>query len=309
MAETQSNKNNTLIYIIIGVLLLGNVGLLYTSFNKSAENTTLTTEKEEQKVALLQARSDLDSLRGELDAKIAEVRKLGGDTTILSEMRRNLEGELAVAKRVNYGDSKKINELTDKVNFYMAQLQEKDAELAKLKSERDKFNKDNQNLKGQISRSSDSLNSLNAAKQALAEKVSLAAILRAESIIPFVVDTKGREKEILEGDKTKAKKIDQVGIEFVVADNKFARKENKDFFLRVVDASGATVSDPATGGGSFTLNGTETAYSAKQSVLFDNNKPKVEFRWKPVARLAKGMYNLEIYCEGSKIGEAPFEVN
>ena len=163
MAETQSNKNNTLIYIIIGVLLLGNVGLLYTSFNKSAENTTLTSEKEEQKVALLQARSDLDSLRGELDAKIAEVRKLGGDTTILSEMRRNLEGELAVAKRVNYGDSKKINELTDKVNFYMAQLQEKDAELAKLKSERDKFNKDNQNLKGQVSRSADSLNALNAA--------------------------------------------------------------------------------------------------------------------------------------------------
>jgi len=309
MAETQSNKNNTLIYIIIGVLLLGNVGLLYTSFNKSAENTTLTSEKEEQKVALLQARSDLDSLRGELDAKIAEVRKLGGDTTILSEMRRNLEGELAVAKRVNYGDSKKINELTDKVNFYMAQLQEKDAELAKLKSERDKFNKDNQNLKGQVSRSADSLNALNAAKQALTEKVSLAAILRADCIVVFVVDAKGREKEVYEGDKTKAKKIDQVGIEFVIADNKVARKENKDFFLRVVDASGATVSDPATGGGSFTLNGTETAYSAKQSVLFDNNKPKVEFRWKPVARLAKGIYNLEIYCEGSKIGESPLEVN
>lgn len=309
MAETQSGKNNTLIYIIIGVLLLGNVGLLYTSFNKSAENASLTKETDQQKVALLQARSDLDSLRGELDAKIAEVRKLGGDTTILSEMRRNLEGELAVAKRVNYGETKKINDLTDKVNFYMAQLAEKDAELAKLKSERDKFNKDNQNLKGQISRSSDSLNSLNAAKQALAEKVSLAAILRAESIIPFVVDTKGREKEILEGDKTKAKKIDQVGLEFVIADNKVARKENKDFFLRVVDASGATISDPATGGGSFTLNGTETAYSAKQSILFDNNKSKVEFRWKPVARLAKGLYNLEIYCEGSKIGEAPFEVN
>jgi intracellular sulfur oxidation DsrE/DsrF family protein len=309
MAETQSNKNNTLIYIIIGVLLLGNVGLLYTSFNKSAENTTLTSEKEEQKVALLQARSDLDSLRGELDAKIAEVRKLGGDTTILSEMRRNLEGELAVAKRVNYGDSKKINELTDKVNFYMAQLQEKDAELAKLKSERDKFNKDNQNLKGQVSRSADSLNALNAAKQALTEKVSLAAILRADGIVVFVVDAKGREKEVYEGDKTKAKKIDQVGIEFVIADNKVARKENKDFFLRVVDASGATVSDPATGGGSFTLNGTETAYSAKQSVLFDNNKPKVEFRWKPVARLAKGIYNLEIYCEGSKIGESLLEVN
>jgi predicted nuclease with TOPRIM domain len=258
---------------------------------------------------LLQARSDLDSLRGELDAKIAEVRKLGGDTTILSEMRRNLEGELAVAKRVNYGETKKINELTDKVNFYMAQLAEKDAELAKLKSERDKFTKDNQNLKGQVSRSADSLNALNAAKQALTEKVSLAAILRAEGTVLFVVDSRGREKEVYEGDVVKAKKIDEVGIEFVIADNKVARKENKDFFLRVVDASGTTISDPATGGGSFSLNGKETAYSAKQSVLFDNNKPKVEFRWKPVARLAKGLYNIEIYCEGSKIGESPLDVN
>jgi predicted nuclease with TOPRIM domain len=308
MAETQSNKNNTLIYIIIGVLLLGNVGLLYTSFNKSGENDKLSKDNDQQKVALLQARSDLDSLRGELDAKIAEVRKLGGDTTILSEMRRNLEGELAVAKRVNYGETKKINELTDKVNFYMAQLAEKDAELAKLKSERDKFNKDNQNLKGQISRSADSLTALNAAKQALAEKVSLAAVLRAENIVTFVVDTKGTERETYEGEVIKAKRIDQVGVEFNIADNKVARKENKDFFLRVVDAAGATISDPATGGGSFSLNGTETAYSAKQSILFDNNKPKVEFRWKPVARLAKGAYNLELYCEGAKIGESTLNV-
>jgi hypothetical protein len=35
------------------------------------------------------------------------------------------------------------------------------------------------------------------------------------STIVFVVDAKGREKEVYEGDKTKAKKIDQVGIEFV----------------------------------------------------------------------------------------------
>lgn len=304
MAETQSNKNNTLIYIIIGVLLLGNVGLLYTSFNKSGENDKLGKENDQQKVALLQARSDLDSLRGELDAKIAEVRKLGGDTTILSEMRRNLEGELAVAKRVNYSDTKKIDELTEKVDFYMTQLKEKDAELAKLKSERDKYNKDNQNLKGQISRSADSLSALNAAKQALAEKVSLAAVLRAENIVTFVVDTKGTERETYEGEAIKAKRIDQVGIEFVIGDNKVARKENKDFFLRVVDAAGATISDPATGGGSFSLNGTETAYSAKQSILFDNNKPKVEFRWKPVTRLAKGTYNLELYSEGAKIGES-----
>lgn len=304
MAETSSNKNNTLIYIIIGVLLLGNVGLLYTSFNKSSENDKLGKENDQQKVALLQARSDLDSLRGELDAKIAEVRKLGGDTTILSEMRRNLDSELKVAKRVNYNDSKKINELTEKVDFYMTQLKEKDAELAKLKAERDKFNKDNQNLKGQISRSADSLSALNAAKQALAEKVSLAAVLRAENIVTFVVDTKGTERETYEGEAIKAKRIDQVGVEFNIADNKVARKENKDFFLRVVDAAGVTISDPATGGGSFSLNGTETAYSAKQSILFDNNKPKVEFRWKPVSRLAKGTYNLELYCEGAKIGES-----
>lgn len=304
MAETSSNKNNTLIYIIIGVLLLGNVGLLYTSFNKSSENDKLGKENDQQKVALLQARSDLDSLRGELDAKIAEVRKLGGDTTILSEMRRNLDSELKVAKRVNYNDSKKINELTEKVDFYMTQLKEKDAELAKLKAERDKFNKDNQNLKGQISRSADSLTALNAAKQALAEKVSLAAVLRAENIVTFVVDTKGTERETYEGEAIKSKRIDQVGVEFNIADNKVARKENKDFFLRVVDAAGATISDPATGGGSFSLNGTETAYSAKQSILFDNNKPKVEFRWKPVSRLAKGTYNLELYCEGAKIGES-----
>jgi hypothetical protein len=287
------------------VLLLGNVGLLYTSFNKSSENVSLTSEKETLKKDLLQARSDLDSLRGELDLKIAEVRKLGGDTAILVEMRNSLSSELAVAKSVKYNDSKKINELTEKVNYYMTQLQEKEAELAKLKAERDKFNKDNQSLKGQLSKSADSLNRLNETKAALSEKVSQAAILRADNIVLFVIDKRGDELEV---ERIKAKKISEIGVEFEVGDNKVARKENKDFMLRVVDAAGNTISDPATGGGSFSLNGKETSYSSKQSVLFDNNKPKVEFRWKPAAKMEKGMYNLEIYCEGAKIGEVPLEV-
>jgi len=305
MTEKQSGKNNTLIFIIIGVLLLGNVGLLYTSFNKSSENVSLTSEKETLKKDLLQARSDLDSLRGELDLKIAEVRKLGGDTAILVEMRNSLSSELAVAKSVKYNDSKKINELTEKVNYYMTQLQEKEAELAKLKAERDKFNKDNQSLKGQLSKSADSLSRLNESKAALAEKVGQAAILRAENIVVLSIDKRGDELEV---ERIKAKKISEIGVEFEVGDNKVARKENKDFMLRVVDAAGNTISDPATGGGSFSLNGKETSYSSKQSVLFDNNKPIVNFRWKPTGKMEKGMYNLEIYCEGYKIGEAPLEV-
>lgn len=303
MAE---NKNkNALVYVILGVLvvLLGVLTFMVTQ--KEGVNQGLRKDIAVKESQIKKTNSDLDSLNRELQAKIEEVQKLGGDTTVLREMQRQLQRDIYQVRAAKENDGAQIQELNEKIKLYMAQLKEKDTEIDRLMEERDRLNKTNTGLRTQISKNQDSLSKIDAVRKDLADKVSSAQILRAEQILLFSIDKKGREEE---NDAFKAKKVDMLGVEFNIGDNKVAKKENKVIMLRVIDPNGNPLSDPATGGGSITLNGKQTVYSMKQSFLFDNNKPKVEFRWKPANRLVSGSYTVEIYCEGFKIGEAPFEI-
>jgi len=300
------NKNkNVLIYLILGVLvaLLGILTWMVTQ--KEGLNQSLRKDVIVKDAQIKQTNASLDSLSRELALKIDEVRKLGGDTTVLKEMQRQLQRDIVVVRAASKNDGTKIEELNEKIKLYMAQLKEKDSEIERLLEERDRLNKTNGTLRGQVTKSYDSLSKVDAARRELADKMSTAMILRAEQILLFAIDKKGREEE---NDSFKAKKVDQLGVEFILGDNKVAKKENKEFMIRVVDPSGNPLSDPATGGGSLTVNGKQTVYSIKQTVLFDNNKPRVDFKWKPSAKLVPGSYTVEIYCEGYKIGEAPFEI-
>jgi hypothetical protein len=300
-----NTNKNVLVYLILGVLVAALGVLLWILMKKEGANQSLRKDIAVKESTIKKTNSDLDSLNRVLTLKIEEVRKLGGDTIVLKEIQRQLQHDIIVVRAAGSKDGRHIAELNEKIKLYMAQLKEKDTEIERLLEERDRLNKANGTLRGQVSRSSDSLSKLDAERRDLAEKISTAMILRAEQIMLFAIDKKGREEE---NDSFKAKKVDQIGVEFTVGDNKVAKKENKDCMLRIVDPSGTAMSDPATGGGSLTVNGKQTVYSLKQAVLFDNNKPKVDFRWKPTAKLAPGSYIAEIYCEGYKIGEAPFEI-
>lgn len=276
--------------------------------SSNSEKSQLTKNLDIKEAQLAKTSADLDSLSRELQNKIEEVKKLGGDTVVLYQMQRALRSDLAMAKKAaNDGQAAKeeIERLEERIKLYMVQLKEKDDEIARLIAEREQMSKENTSLKTKVSSSMDSLSKLDRNRRELADKIGLASILRAENISLFAIDRKGREEE---NDSFRGKKLDQLGVEFNIADNKVAKQETKEIMLVVTDPSGNTLSDPATGGGSFTVSGMQTNYSSKQSFMFDNNRPKVTFRWKPVSRLAAGTYTASIYCEGYKIGEAPFEI-
>ena len=230
MAE---NKNkNVLVYLILGVLLALLATLTYMVTQKEGANQTLRKDVAVKESQIKKTNADLDSLGRELQAKIDEVRKLGGDTTVLKEMQRQLQRDIVVVREASNNDGNKIEELNQKIKLYMAQLKEKDTEIDRLLEERDRLNTSNVTLRSQVSKAGDSLGKLDATRRALADKVGTAMILRAEQILLFAIDKKGREEE---NDAFRAKKVDMLGVEFNIGDNKVAKKENKEIMLRVID--------------------------------------------------------------------------
>jgi cell division protein ZapB len=308
MNETQlpPRKNKSVLFIVLILLLITANGVQFWLSRQDkeviAEKDIVIKEKIED---LTKASSSLDSMRKELNLKIAEIQRLGGDTASIGLLKRQIERDLKNARRQNFKSKEMIEDLKGRIEDYELQLAAKDAEIIRLKKENQELYADNKQLKTKIVASEDSISKLSQTKAQLSAQIVQASKLRAEDIRISIIDTKGREKE---EDDYRAKKIAKLKVSFKVADNKVANIENKEVHMRITDPEGAYLFDAATGGGTFQLDGRESPYTSKLSFLFDNKQPQLSFVWEKGSPWKTGTYTIELFLEGTKMGAANFVV-
>jgi hypothetical protein len=80
----------------------------------------------------------------------------------------------------------------------------------------------------------------------------------------------------------------------------------KTVMMRLIDSHGKDIYDPVAGGGFFMLGGKETPYTFKQSFSYDGKKQHIEFLYKNPRKYNKGLHIIEIFMDGTKIGEEHF---
>ena len=306
-------RNNSRSYLLAALLILAalNVLLLYFYYQERQDNKTKDATIAAKTEEVLIAKTQLDSISTQLDAKIAEIQKLGGSVDSLMKIKAQLEIDKKELRNVSAFDSKKYNR---KIKDYQNLLAQKDEEIARLKEENgiltvrnDSLTNENSTLKTERQSLSDSVTSVSAKNQELAEKVTIAAALRAEAVTINSVNAKGKESD---GGTYKSKKLDKIHVSVLLAPNGLAKKDEKELYIRVLDPSGAVISDMATGSGEFTYNNQGMIYTAKQRFTFDNTRQRLDFFYgRGGQRFNEGKYNIEVYCEGFRIGEGEFTVN
>ena len=306
------STNNSRSYLLAALLILAalNVLLLYFYYQERQDNKTKDATIAAKTEEVLIAKTKLDSISAQLDAKIAEIQKLGGSIDSLMKVKIQLEKDKRELRNVSSFDSKKYNQ---KIRNYESLLAQKDEEIARLKEENgiltvrnDSLSQENNSLKTERQSLSDSVVSVASKNKELEEKVSIAAALRAETISVNAINARGKEKD---GGSYKAKKIDKIHVAVRLAPNGLAKQEEKTVYMRILDPSGAVVSDMATGSGEFTYNNQGMIYTAKQNFTFDNSRQQVDFVYgRGGQRFNEGKHTIEIYCEGFRIGEGEFTV-
>jgi predicted nuclease with TOPRIM domain len=316
MEQNQENKSNTALKagLILAFALAALFGFLYFNARQEVDqkNIDITGKTKE----LLRTNSKLDSIGTQLDAKIAEIQSLGGQVEELQKLKAQLEIDkknLANSKTVS------IKSYEEKIKGYEAVLKQKDDELAKLREENavlttqnTTLNTENTGLKTDVStlktektQLSDSVYSVSVKNKELAEKVTLAAALKAMNINVTAFNSRGKEYE---GGGYKAKWVDKLKIFFKLAENPLTKKEDKTVYMRLLDPMGNVVSDMATGSGTFQFGGKETVYTTKMPVTYDNSGQIVDMFYQRGAAYEKGKYTIELYSEGFRIGQGGFDV-
>ena len=315
--QDQKRDRKTLLWAALAVLALLNMVLLYFIFQERQQNQQKDSVIEAKTEELLTARSKLDSISYELEAKIAEIQQLGGSVDSLIALKTRLENDKIALKNVSNFSATKYNE---KIKSYETILNQKDQEILRLREELGIVTAKNEalqetvtNLESKTAELADSVTNyavknkeFAALNQELSEKVTLASALRAEKITVNSVSAKGKESD---GGRYRARRIDKLKVSFTLGENAVAKQNRKEILMRVLDPQGAVLSDMATGSGAFVYNGREMIYSAKEAVNFTNSREQVAIYFgRNGMPLKDGKYVIELYCEGFKIGQGDFTV-
>lgn len=296
-AHRKNYKNPIIIALMAVVIIVQFIKIYLDSHEKHEIRNELVSTEE----TLESTRQRMTEIRSELDLKIEEVRKLGGNVSDMEKAKAEIEAELRRNKRAT---GKEIKALQDRLEGYELLLKNKDDEIEKLKVVNKELLSENKTLKTQKIQLADTINKINQSKEELAGKVAIASQLKAENIRIVALNDRNKERE----SPFKSRQIGKLKVDFNLAENEVAPIEGKKILIRIVDENGQVLFDVARGSGTFMYQGKEEFYTAAQDILFDNTRQQLSFIYDKGSDYASGDYVLEIYAEDYLIGSGQFSV-
>jgi cell division protein ZapB len=294
----KKNNRTAIIITIMAIIIVFQFVKIYFDSQEKTELRTENTTIEQEYATTLQR---LEELKSELDERIAEIQKLGGDVTELQMAKDEIDVEL---KRTQRANGKVIKELKDRVEGYEVLLKNKDEEIDKLKSVNKELLTENVTLKTQKNELGDSINKLSQTKEALETKVGIASRLKAENIRILALNDRGKERE----SPFRSKQISQLKVEFNIGENDVAPIEGRKIMIRIVDQNDQVLFDVERGSGTFIYNGKEEFFTSSQDILFDNSQQKLSYVYDKGSEYASGSYVLEVYTDDYLMGRGEFVV-
>lgn len=314
MEQNQGSNTALKAGLLLAVAAAAIFGYLY--FNTKTQLEGKNVDLTEQTKELLMTNTKLDSISTQLDARIAEVTALGGQVEELEALKAQLEKD---KRQLIYSKNVSLKEYQDKIAKYEGALAEKDKEIAQLREANQQLESENLVLTNEVTTLQTEKEELTSEKQALtdtvyaystknkelSDKVTLASILKPMNYSVTAINKRGKERE---GEEFKAKRVEQVKVSFTLAENPLTKQENKTIYMRMMDPQGAVISDMATGSGSFNFAGKETVYTAKQTIKFSNSGQTVDFIYDKGSNYNSGLYKVELFSEGYKIGQTSFAI-
>lgn len=206
--------------------------------------------------------------------------------TLLSKEKASAE-ELAEAKRL-------ISALNETINGYVDTIMTLRIQNTALSSEKE-------TIAAQKAMLQERYEATRNAQQQAEEKLDIASTLVANNIQLTALHekTSGKEKAT-----ANARRTTNLRCSFDVY-NRVNEGGNQDIYIIVTDPFGQVVTDEILGSGRFTTRREgERLYTQKQTVAFQAGETtKVQSDWKPGKRFSPGLYIIEIYHNGFRIGE------
>lgn len=296
--QTQQEKNSkTILYAIIAILLIFNLGLFYLWQTGNSKREALENDKN----ALNGTIKQKESLLAAAESMIAQYRT---DSIAMSSVNKKISKELTeknneiarLAILLKKSDRNSA-EIQAELNKRLAVMADR---LAQLEKENVELKEANKNLTDKNQELYSENNKLSLEGKRLK---NLAARLKTSEI---QVET--LKKQWITGKEVatnRAKEVESVRVSFKLDENKLAEAGDRTVFVKITGPEGLTISNDGDGGVADLADGKSTKFSYKTTVVFEKEaKAANPTVWKPKNKLNKGKYTVELYTEGYLLGAA-----
>lgn len=323
---TSKSKNKLAAWAIIAI-----IGLLGLNGYQWFTNSQLKSQNIKQETDLI----DLEKIQAELEqdynAALEGIEDMRGDNNKLNSLIESQKVELKSQKdKINnlIWTKRELKKAKEEIASMNSQAAQYVADLARLREENQTLMASNSELKEQNS----SLNTqylneqrakieieearavLAAEKERLAKtnevldtKVDMANAIKINfmKVQGYKLSDSGKKKK-----KSRAKNINLIEVCFTTETNLVTKAGPKDFKIRLIDPRGETVAREDLGSGILTnkLDNTQVRYTTSGTIDYNNEDTEGCIGWKFQDQLPKGMYDVEIYNNGFKVGNGNYKM-
>lgn len=300
MAQSQMDKYKKQLkfqYVII-VLLAALTIFLFVS------RRTAVVEKEAGYAQGLELKGEYDALMEEYTSIKIENQDFSSQ---LSERDSIIMANADEIKKLiaTQADYKKIKK---KLDLLRTITQDYVARIDSLVVVNQELNKENVQIKEEISSERQKNTELTQTKQVLEGKVSEASVLKAYNLSAITVRKRSDNKEVL---TDKSKRLDRINISFILSENKIVPAGSKTIYVRIARPDGEILVPSKDDAYTFEVNGEKLQYSISKTIDYKNVAQEVNIAWdkRDLKQAAmEGLYTVSVFVDGNEIGKTSFIV-
>ena len=290
--KTTSNPRKNALVIILAVLLIVVVVML---FMQRSEHAQVTAQMKQEKAAI---ESELNNMVMGYDSLKRKNTNLNVQFEGAQSKVKELLTEMERVKKTSF---QQITKYRDEMTTLRQIMRDYIVQIDSLNQKNQRLMAENSNVKQEVTEVKTQNQTLEQEKKKLEQTVTLAATLEAMNIKALGVNKKGKEQ-------TKASKIENIKVDFILTKNLTAKRGTKNIYLRIQrpDQLLLTKSDKDL----FKFEGLNIPFSAVREVEYEGIDLPVSIYWDNTGQsaLINGQYTIDLFADGTNIGTTSLEI-
>ncbi len=219
--------------------------------------------------------------------------------TQLSRERAKVNNLLDELNKVKGASAKHIAKLSREVSTLRKVLKTYVVQIDSLHRTNQRLIAENQTVKKKYERATKEVKELVSEKENLKSIVTLASKLDIIDLDVYPINKRGRKT-------SRVSKMRHIKIAFRVAKNITANVGMKNFYVRIMSPRDELLQK--ANAGTFLFEGKQIPYSIQRSIEYNGEETDLELFWNIEESLEKGTYRLQIFENGSLIGQTSFDL-
>ena len=294
--ETQTKKKLSLQMIILIIMALVVVFLLVDKLLQKKKTDNII-------VQLTESNTEKQSISEELKGLYQQYEglKTNNDTinSKLIQEQTKIKDLMEQLKYVQISNEVKIKEYKKELNTLRQIMRSYIVQIDSLNTKNQLLTAENKDVKTKYQSVLTEKQGISTERDSLAGTVQKASTLKAINMLAIGINIRGKETN-------KVSNLDKIKVCFTIDENIIASKGNKIVYLRIAKPDKYVLKESEYD--LFEFEGKEIAYTAKREMNYKGDQADICIYWKKAEELLPGLYYVDVFTDGKRIGTMAFSL-